>query len=258
MLFDQITIADNVSRWTDLGVKLPKELAKAIETFKAIRYAEVAHPPVFDLAGVTPANVEAKIREYADQLLPTLGLVSRVGAVDLSPLDVAKQDALRLATRDVLVKAGAAAPDIIEQLAPEFDRAASEFTEAVRALPDDLSDTAIVQAGPAVLAEYQRAAQAQGVLDRFDHWLASLRELPGSGAGPVDPITRILRPANPDQLSRLENAHSARYGKLRPLYVVAVREEIQFAMNTPREAARIRADITVRAEAERERRRVMA
>ncbi|WP_322859548.1 hypothetical protein U8D42_17260 [Mycobacterium europaeum] len=259
-MFDQAFIVDGITRWTDLGIKFPKKLATAIETFDAIRCAEPGHRPVFDLAGVTPANAEAKIRSYAEQLVPTLGLVSRVGAVDLSALDVAKQDAVNAAARDVLVKAAEAVPGVIEQVTPEFDRAASEFTEAVSGLPDDLSDAAIVQAGPAVLGEYQRAAQAQTVIGGFDHWIASLRSLPGLGVGQVDPVTRVLRPVSVSQLSHLDNAQTKRYGQLNPLYVVAVREGVEFALNTPQEAAQIRAGIEARgrAHAEREHRRAIA
>lgn len=259
-MFDQTFIVESIAGWSGLGIKLPKHLSGAVDVFEAIRFAELGHRPVFDLASVTPANAEAKIRSYAEQLVPTLGLVSRVGAVDLSALDVAKQDALHAAARNVLVKAAEAVPGVIEQLTPEFDRAASDFAEAVSGLPDDLSDAAIVQAGPAVLAEYQRAAQAQAVIGGFDHWIASLRSLPGLGVGQVDPVTRVLRPADPDQLARLDSAQTKRYGQLNPLYVVAVREGVEFGMNTPQEAAQIRADIQARAhaDAERERRRAVA
>ncbi|MCW2546788.1 MAG: hypothetical protein JWN96_1248 [Mycobacterium sp.] len=242
MLGDIISPAEAVAGWAGLGVKLPKDLARSIEVFEAIRYVEIGHPVVFDVADVTPDNAEARIREFADQLVPALPLVPVVGARGSSVLQEAKRQALTLAARDVLSKAAAAVPGIITQLAPEFDRAASEFADAVQALPDDLSDAAIVQAGPSVLADYKRAAQAQGVIAGFDSWIASLRELPGI-AGQVDPVTRVLRPANRDQLAKLEHANSKSYGQLNPLYVVAVREGVEFGMNTPAEGAAIRARI---------------
>ncbi|MCV6979265.1 hypothetical protein H7I53_03360, partial [Mycolicibacterium pulveris] len=147
-MFDPIYIANSVAGWTALGVKLPKELARAVEVLDAIRLVETGHPVVFGITDVTPDNVEEKIRELANQLLPTMGIATRVGATDLSALETAKRQALNLAARDVLTKAGAAVPGIIKQLEPRFDAAVAEFTEAVLALPDDLSDAAIVRGGP--------------------------------------------------------------------------------------------------------------
>lgn len=259
-MFDQAFIVDSITRWTGLDIKLPKQLATAIETYDAIRYAELGHRPVFDLAGVTAANAEAKIREYADQLLPTLGLVKRVGAVDVSVLGVAKQDAVNAAAREVLTQAGAAVPEIIKQLTPRLEKAAAEFATAVELLPDDLSDTALVQAGPAVLAAYQDAVATQAVLTEIDNWVASLATMAIQGlAGPVDPVMRLLRPADASQLMRLDNARGS-FGRLAPHYVVAAREGVEFGLNTPQEAARLRADIEAkgRARAERERRNAIA
>lgn len=239
MLGDVISPAQSVAQWTGLGVKLPKELARSIEVLEAIRHVETGHPVVFDTADVIADNAEAKLREFADQLAPTLPLVPVLGGRGSSVLQEAKKQALTVAARDVLAKAAGAVPSILKQLTPEFERAVAEFTEAVQALPDDLSDAAIVQAGPAVLAGYQHAAQAQGVIAGFDRWIASLTNLPGFGGQP-DAVTRVLRPTTRDQLSKLRNADAKRYGQLQPLFVVAVREGVEFGLNTPTEAAAIR------------------
>jgi hypothetical protein len=241
MLNDPIYIANTVADWTGLGINLSPEMTKAVEVFDAIKYSEVGHAPIFDLEKVTPKNAEAEIRKLADQF--ALSTVHRDGAGNFSALDLAKRHALHTAARKVIQLAAAFVPEVINQLSPEFDRAVAEFGDAVQALPDDLSDAAIVQAGPAVLAEYQRAAQAQGVIAGLDNWIASLRELPGFGAAEPDPITRVLRPSNRPQLSKLGSAGGKRYGQLNPLYVVAVREGVRFGLNTPSEAAAIRAHI---------------
>lgn len=223
-MFDIITTADAVTRWAGLGVKFPKALASAVEVFEAIRYVEVEYPAVFDLEGVTAANAEAKVREFANQLLPTLG-VAPTGGAPRSALAEAKQQALDIAARDVLSKARAAVPEIIEQLTPAFAKAATEFAEAVEALPTDLSDSAIVQAGPAVLTEYHRAMEAQAAIAKYDSWLASLSQLPGLRYQP-DPETRVL--------SRRPKNTNGSFGQLNPNYVAAVREGIAFVLTTAR------------------------
>lgn len=223
-MFDIITTADAVTRWTALGVKLPKPLASAVEVFEAIRYVEVEYPVVFNLEGVTAANAEVKIREFANQLLPTIG-VAPTGGAPRSALAEAKRQALHVAAREVISEARIAVPEVIEQLVPAFAKAATEFAGAVEALPDDLSDSAIVQAGPAVLTEYHRAMEAQAAIAKYDGWLASLSQLPGLGYQ-ADPDARVL--------SRRPKNTSGSFGQLNPNYVAAVREDIAFVLTTAR------------------------
>lgn len=60
-MYDHINTAHNVSRWTDLGINLPKELASAVEVFEALRWVETGHEVELDLTGVTAANAETKV-----------------------------------------------------------------------------------------------------------------------------------------------------------------------------------------------------
>jgi len=66
-MFNFSDLADSVSRWTSLGVALPKPLAEAIDVFETLRYTEVGYHPAFSVEDVTPANAEAKIRELAEE-----------------------------------------------------------------------------------------------------------------------------------------------------------------------------------------------
>lgn len=244
MLGDVITSAQGIARWTALGVKLPKPLASAIEVLEALRYVEVDHPVSFDPSSVTADNAEQKIREFAEQIMLTRQIDQ------ISTLVAAKRQALESAARAVLAQAPAVLPDVVRQLAPRLDKAAGEFTDAVESLPDDdLSDSALVQAGPAVLAAYHSALQAQQTLTEIDQWVTSLTHsgvpaLSGSGAGPANRVIRILRPTNSGQLHMLENPRGS-FGRLVPHYVVAARLGIKFAIVTPSEADRLRADIRV-------------
>lgn len=257
-MFDQIFIVERITGWTGLGIRLPKELANAIKTFEAIRYAEVENNPVLDLAEITSENAEEKLRQFADELTPTLPLIATPGVAGKSILAEAKQHALNLASRDLLAKAGAAVPDLVEQLTPRLDEAAAAFVEAVAELPDDLSNAGLVRGGPAVLAAYQEALAAQALLVEIDSWVASLSALPIQGlSGPVDPALRVLRPTNAVEARQLEAAPDT-FGQLVPRFVVAARLGVEFAINVPQDAARLRADIETQADAERERRRVVA
>ncbi|HNM94305.1 MAG TPA: hypothetical protein PKM47_10170 [Mycobacterium sp.] len=100
-MFNQTEIADMVARWPGLGIKLPKELATAVEVFEAVRYIEVGYAPVFKIEDVTAANADAKIRELAEQLL----LAPEPGA-GLSALERAKKTAVDAAARRLNNNAG--------------------------------------------------------------------------------------------------------------------------------------------------------
>jgi hypothetical protein len=82
---DPRSIATNVTRWIGLGLKFPKELADAVELFETLTYTEVSYPAVFEIDGVTAANAEQQIREFADQLV----MAETNGG--LSPLEKARR-----------------------------------------------------------------------------------------------------------------------------------------------------------------------
>lgn len=247
-MFDHFIIAGRVSRWTSLGVKLPKQMADAIEVFDAIRYVEVGHVPAFDLESVTVANAEQAVRDFADELAPSLTVTSD----NRSALDVAKQTAQRAAARKVLAEARAAVPGVIKLLTPAFNQAATKFIEAVALLPDHVTSEALVSAGPAALEAYQAALKASEEIRKVDSWVDSLADIPGLAAE-RQPLLWVLRPATPGQIWRLEEARNARvdaaHERLGKVYVAAARLGVEFGINTPREAADLRNDIRANAQA---------
>jgi hypothetical protein len=244
-MFEPMIVAHRLSNWTALGIKLPKALSNAFDIFEALRYAEVERPVSFDLASVTADNAEQKVREFAEKLMPTR-------AIDrFSTLAEAKRQALYLAARDMVAKAGAAVPEIVKQLTPDFDRAATEFTEAVKLLPDNVTSEALVSAGPAALEAYQAARSASAAIAGVDEWLSSLEEIPGLASERL-PLLRVLRPATNGQIYRLEQARDARvdsaHERLNKVYVEAARLGIEFGINTPREAVELRNSIHAKAQ----------
>jgi hypothetical protein len=136
-------IAEQVAGWTGLGIKLPKELAEAIEVFEALKWTEVVRAPVFDIDTVTTKNAEAKIRELADQLV-----LLEVPGGGLSTLQKAKMQALEAAARVVRNWGVHAFPDVIRQLTPQFDEHVEAYTEAVAKLPEDITAETLVSRAP--------------------------------------------------------------------------------------------------------------
>jgi hypothetical protein len=151
----QSNLADGVSSWTNLGIKLPEELAEAVELFEVLRYVEVGRVPVFDTDGLTQANAEDRIRQFAQEL----ALVSEPGS--LGPLDRAKNAAVDAAARTVIGLARHFVPDAIEQLEPGFQEHAEAYRTAVANLPDVITADRLLAAGPAAVESY-RAAQTRG------------------------------------------------------------------------------------------------
>lgn len=224
-------VAARVSNnWTNLGVKLPKGLSSAIDVFEAVRYVETGHEPVFDIDSLTTANAEAKIRELALEVAVKNSLQRAK--------DVAK-DAAEFA---LVNAAGAAVPEIIEQVTPVFDRHAEAYVTAVSKLPNELTADTLISAGPEAVQAYQDAKIEAGYLEGVSTWLATLHELPAY-ASAADPCLRILRPTSIIELSKIEGArHSANQAvtAISPHLLKAAQLGVEFGINTPREAAMIR------------------
>ena len=244
-MFDTITTAKAVSDWTGLGVKLPKELATAVAVFEAILWVETGHAVEFDLTEITAANAEEKVAEFADRLVPALKTGDHLGR---SPLDEAKRRMLDAAAREVLGKATAAVPVVIEQLTPEFDKHADAYCTAVAALPDSVDSDSLVQAGPAAVTAYGTAQTEAIWLNKVSSWVAGTRDLPGFGLD-VDVPLRILRPADAVQLAKLDAAQyknvNQTLGALNKVFYTAAREGIEFGINTLRECAEIRQSLAI-------------
>lgn len=239
---DLSTIADGVTRWTSLGVELPKELAEAVKVYEALRYTEVGHQPVFDLAAVTTANAEKKIREFADQLA-----LSETPAGGQSVLAKAKGYAADAAARGVLSSARAAVPEVINRLTPEFDQHAEAYAAAVETLPEEITSDALLSAGPEAVADYQDAQREAQYLNTISTWVATTSYLSGMTPKNIESVIRILRPASPGELVELDAAHhkSANpvLAAIDPVLFAAARHHIEFKINTLAECADLRAEL---------------
>jgi hypothetical protein len=249
MLEDQIFVAEDVSRWPSLGVKLPDGLANAIEIFESLRWVEVGRPVGFDLAGVTADNAEDKILEFANKLALSEPLPRTNGAVSRSLLETAKTRALQAATTGVLHQAAGAVPSVIAQLTPAFDQHAAAYVEAVGQLPDELTAETLVSAGPDALHAYAAAQTESAHLRRVSAWVGETGSLPG-GARKAEPVIRILRPANAWELAKLDEAHqlnaSRELAAIGPVFFTAAKMGIEFGINTLRSCARIRESMVLR------------
>lgn len=250
-MIDSTHFADGVSRWTALGIKLPKDLAKAVELFEAVRYVEVGHAPTFDIATVTPANAEDEIRKLADQLVLSTG--QGENGSGLSPLGKAKQLVSEQAARQVLAQARAAVPEAIKQLSVPFEKAAVAYRDAVSVLPGEIDSDTLLTAGPDVVSAYRAAVDAAVYLSSVSSWVASTANLSGFLAREVEAILRVLRPQNALQLAKLEEAKRLKANRalsaLEPVFVAAVRHDVDFGINTLAEAAELRRSLALRPQA---------
>lgn len=239
-MFDQSTIADGVSSWTGLGVKLPKDLEKAIELFEALKYTEVGFYNAFDLDKVTPANAAAKIQEFAEFRALAWSEHS------LSPLEEAKRHAVDLAARRVNAFARQAIPGVIEQLTPQFDKHVAAYTDAVSKLPEDVTAETLVAGGAAAVKAYGDAKGHAGYLGQIDSWVANTGYVVGVVPKLMEVVLRILQPVHVGQLAKLDEARLNQDRILlaiNPVWYTAVREGVPFRIQTLRDATKLRTDL---------------
>ncbi|GAA2556112.1 hypothetical protein [Mycolicibacterium diernhoferi] len=240
-MFSQTDIANNVVSWVNLGVKLPDELAAAIEIFNTVRWVEVGHRPRFDLREVTTENAEEKIREFALEIA-VAGDPHQLGPTGL---DNAKKHALDAAARGVNSKALSAIPVIIETLTPLFDAHVEAYSEAVSQLPEDLTADRLVASGADTVTAYHEAKHRAAALGRFHDWAISAASVSMIHPANTEKVLTLVRPTNISQLARLdEAAHLLNvdpvFHAIGPVYHSAVKHEIPFAINTPRQASQLR------------------
>ncbi|MGW6424015.1 hypothetical protein ACWF82_15165 [Nocardia sp. NPDC055053] len=249
-MFDTTYTAIKISSWNDLGVKLPKELAKSIGVFDAIRSVTINDTPKLDIESITPENAESVIRQYADTLAVSLPMSSRPGQAGLSALESSKVVALETAARNVLWHGDDAVPGIIEQLTPEFEKRVAAYTEAVQKLPEEITMESIASAGPDTLAVWQEARTQARELDWINNWLSSLLALPSFRKH--NEFLRYLRlavPANRTEFHALKEAAEAASrtdsyrAEINPIYLATVRNGIEWGINTPESADAIVSDI---------------
>jgi hypothetical protein len=245
-MFDRIATVTAVTDWPALGVKLPKPLADKLAVFDAVRYVETAHAVTVDTSAITTTNAEDAVAELAARMLP-----AQAEPGQCSALDQAKDGILHRLGFEILSAAAEALPEVIDQLRPGFERAVSSFVEAVKNLPEKLTSEALVAAGPSVLSEYQTAREAAQFIATMDSWLAGLNQLPIFAGLAASPALRVLSPSSRGELSKLITAHNSHKAdaveiELGTMYVAAVREGIEWSLNTPVDSAQIRERIESR------------
>jgi hypothetical protein len=231
-MFDiQFTASQIAASWPSAVGRLPKALAEAIDAFEATQV--VVTPPLeLDANAVTAENAEQQVHDLTEALIRD------------AHFDDARVRLLRALALRVLREAGASVPEVIETLRPQFLATTAEFTEAVQALPEDLSSDALVAAGPATLSQFHRALAAQQFLTKIDIWIDSLNDVPAQAGHKRDPLLRLLRPTSRAHLNILESAvTSGAAGGFNPIFLTAVREEIAWSLNTPIDSAAIRREI---------------
>ena len=54
-MFEAIDAADRIADWTFLGLRLPKDLVKALEVFNAVREVSVSQPTLSLIPPIDPA-----------------------------------------------------------------------------------------------------------------------------------------------------------------------------------------------------------
>lgn len=243
-MFDPTHLADEIASWTSLGVKLPKPLAQAVNTFEAVRWIEVGHGFDLDITTITADNAEATIESLAEHIVFS---ETKPGA--LSAKAEAKRRIARMAAVHVIKEGSAAVPDIIEQLTPEFEKHVDAYIEAVSKLPEDITDESLIAAGPDAVAAYVDAQREAEYLNRISWWVSTTRDLPGHGGEP-DQALNILRP-EPTQLYIIDQAaHEADICKtlraIGPVFAAAAQHGIAFGINTSAEIAEIRGNTSPR------------
>jgi hypothetical protein len=213
-----------LTAWNDLGVKLPKKLADAVDGLEAVGFAEAPLVP-FDAGLVTPANAEAKVTEHAERL------------ATVEKFNAAKSQALSAAGNRVLAVSGEVLPDVLTQLQPRLIAAAEELASALELLPDNPTADALVSAGPAAVAAFQSAQAAIAELDALDRFVASLSAIYGHHG---EVTLRLLTVTTREALQVLLRAKDQQ-GALRQLWVTAVKTpDVSFVINSPDQSKEIR------------------
>lgn len=244
-MYEPIALAEQVSQWPNLGVKLPEELSKSIEIFEVIRWVEVGHQPRFDLDEITLDNAEAKIHALAQAVALSVGQGPN-GAAG-SVLSMAKGQVLNAAAARVLACARGAVPYLIEQLSQEFDQAAAAYADAVKQLPARITSDGLLAAGSDVVTAYSQARDATPYLQSVSAWVASTAGV--FGVAPETTI-RILRPTSGVELVKLDEAARVSANNalaaIDPVLFTAAKLDVEFAVNSMAECAAIRRSLALR------------
>ncbi|MCF3938381.1 hypothetical protein [Gordonia tangerina] len=232
----ELTVRNTFDAWKAAGVTLSKELVRLDAELDALRFVDTRPPGLPDVE-ITEANAEQVVRDRAQQLLPTLSVDAR------SAMERARKEIETDRVRRALHALAAAAPDAVDQLAPEFDAAAARYADAVNRLPVGVTTEQIVNGGDAdVLGALNDAKRAAADLAVFDSFVTGLSDLPGVGRMAQPPV-RLIRPTTPKVFYDMADAHqkggrsmSGVERQLNPLWLTAARDGVEFRLQTPRES----------------------
>ncbi|MCA1007016.1 hypothetical protein LCL87_14925 [Rhodococcus hoagii] len=238
-MIDANVTVNQVSNWeAGLSVKLPKPLSGLLATRDALTHVETGHEPVIDLDRLKPANVADEVEAVAREL-----------SVKEHRFE-AKRRILNRLNRRILHEAGTAVPGIIGQLTPGFEAQAAKYTAAVAKLPRELNSDSIVRSGdPAILAAFGEATEAAKFIAKVDAWAGSLSQFPAYAGHEAEPALRVLTPDSYGHLRALLTAHNGAgtadplVRQIGPLYFAAAHRSTKFQINTPVEAATLRAKL---------------
>jgi hypothetical protein len=243
-MLEAINLAAQVRNWANY-LKLPKELQRQLDLFDAVESIR-PYRPDFDYEGLTPQNAPERIRELAVET----ALMTAPAAGGVSPIGQAKNAVLGSISSRLILAAREAAPDLAGQLRKQFGMSAEAYTEAVRALPHEITAESLLNAGPEAAVAFQRARNAMGYLSQAETWLVQVAGVFGMRA---DNTIRIIRPATLGELGLLdrvlaENVNSTNRAlrDLNPVYLAAARAGIGFDIVLPREAADLRRALSLR------------
>ena len=228
-MIDPVFHARRIAQWTDLVGTLPKPLATELAKLQAVTAVD-SEPRRPDLTKLTVDNAEAIVRELA---------------ADIAASKVMYEGRNRIAdsiARDILQMAGDHAAELRDHLNPAFANAAQAYTDAVAVIGDSAhTPAALIAAGPAAVAAFHTAIDAQRDIEAMESWVAGLTALPKYPYG-IDPVCRITAPTTRAELQALEDARG-KAGDLNSLYCKAIENGVPLALNLPDEAAEIRTAI---------------
>lgn len=128
------------------------------------------------------------------------------------------------------------------QLEEEFDEAASEYAEAVVALPREFTADDITQWDSDTFEAYTRAKHAYAMLNRAKEWMMNLaRVVPGeSYRSGLDPLFIIIEPGSLDRYAAIQTSTSHHpdnaYKAVGPVALKAVKDGATLRLALPSEA----------------------
>lgn len=220
-----------INKWIPAIGQLPQPMDSIVAAFHAVR--EVPAPDAdYDVTTVTAENAADKVTE----------LTYKVAMAD-KYVEARNKIAVDLARR-VLAVAAESVPDllVLDRVANDFDSDVKEFEDSLRGLPPALTMRSIVEAGPSAVESYHRATAAQERLDRWEDFIASMRQL---WEIDTSKVLRLLRPASREQMQALLRAADQKTGDtgIRPLWVEAVEQQVAWGLNPPHAAREIEARI---------------